>query len=95
LKLRKTNPALRAGDAESITISLQTNAANNVLAYLRKNGNHEVLVLLNMSNQRVNCVVNDVHLKGNFIDIFSKSKHDFSENKSFDLNPWDYLVFEK
>ena len=95
MKLRKTNPALRAGDGESITILLQTNAANNVLAYLRKKGKHEVLVLLNMSNQRVNCLVNDVQLNGNFTDIFIKSKHDFSKNKSFDLNPWDYLVFEK
>ncbi len=95
LKLRKTNPALRTGDGTSVTILLQTNVGNNVLAYLRKNGQHEVLVLLNMSSQQVNGLLMDEHIHGDFIDVFSKGKQNFTENKSFEIAPWDYLVFEK
>ncbi|MBC7887521.1 MAG: alpha amylase C-terminal domain-containing protein [Ferruginibacter sp.] len=93
--LRKTNPALRAGDETATTTRLKTNAANNVIAYLRKNGQREVLVLLNMSKQMVHCLVEDEQLTGNFTDVFSKSNHDFTAQKSFDMQPWAYLVYEK
>ena len=95
LNLRKTNPALRAGDTAATTIRLKTNAENNVLAYLRKNGNREVLVLLNMSKEAVSFVVGNEHFTGNYTDVFNKTKHDFTAQKSFSLQPWAYLVYEK
>ncbi len=48
--LKYKNPALRGGDANATTKILQTNAPDKVLAYLRKNGNDEVLVILNLSD---------------------------------------------
>lgn len=95
LNLRKTNPALRTGDETAVTLVLQTNAPGNVLAFLRKNDNQEVLVLLNFSNQQLNCFVADEFLNGPFQDVFAKSKHDFSSDKSIVLTSWGYLVFEK
>ncbi|MEO6733382.1 MAG: alpha-amylase family glycosyl hydrolase [Ferruginibacter sp.] len=95
LALRKTNPALRAGDYASTTIRLQTNAGNSVIAYLRKNGEHEVLVLLNMSKSPVECIVQDEHLLGAFTEVFEKTKHDFKNSQSFSLQPWAYLVYQK
>jgi glycosidase len=95
LKLRKDNPALRAGDVESITIILHTNFENNVLVYLRKNGEQEVLVLLNFSSQLVEFSIMDENLGGSFKDIFTEINFDFTEIKSFELIPWAYKVFEK
>ncbi|MEP7110860.1 MAG: alpha-amylase family glycosyl hydrolase [Ferruginibacter sp.] len=95
LNLHKTNPALRAGNDGGTTIRLKMNAVNNVLAWIRKNGNNEVLVLLNMSSHAVQCVIDDEHLAGNFTDVFNKTKHDFTNHQSFDMHPWEYLVFEK
>jgi len=95
LKVRKENPALRAGDEESITVILHTNCENNVLAYLRKNGEQEVLVLLNFSSQLVEFSIIDEKLGGNFKDVFTKRNFDFTEIKSFELIPWAYKIFEK
>jgi len=95
LKLRKENTALRAGDLESITVILHTNCENNVLAYLRKNGEQEVLVLLNFSSQLVEFSIIDEKLGGNFKDVFTKRNFDFTEIKSFELIPWAYKIFEK
>ncbi|MEP7145280.1 MAG: alpha-glucosidase C-terminal domain-containing protein, partial [Ferruginibacter sp.] len=95
LNLRKTNPALRAGDPEAITIRLKTNVENNVLAWLRKNGSNEVLVLLNLSSQAVDCILEDEHPAGNFIEVFNKACNNFSLQRSFEIQPWGYLVYEK
>lgn len=95
LTLRKTNPALRTGDKASATLRIKTNAGNNVMAYMRKNGNNEVLVLLNLSKQSVQCSINDNSITGNFKDVFNKIMHDFTDLKSIDLQPWEYKVYEK
>jgi glycosidase len=95
LTLRKSNPALKAGDPASTTVRLKTNAENSVLAYVRKNGNREVLVLLNMSKEPVHCVIDDANLHGKYTDVFHKTVVDLNEQKSFELQPWAYLVYEK
>ena len=95
LKLRKENSALRTSDEESITIILHTNCENNVLAYLRKNGEQEVLVVLNFSSQLVELSIMDEHLEGIFKDVFAETNFNFTEIKSFELMPWAYKVFEK
>ena len=95
LSLRKSNPALRAGDTASITTTLKTNAPNNVLAYLRKNGNREVLVLLNMSKSSVSCSLTDGQISGTFTDVFKKTQLDATTARNFEMHPWEYLVYEK
>jgi alpha-amylase len=95
LSLKKNNPALRAGDAAVTTYILTTTANKNVLAYLRKNGNSEVLVLINFSKEKVSCEINDTHLTGKFSNVFSKEERDYTTNKKTELLPWDYKVFQK
>jgi alpha-amylase len=95
LTLHKNNPALRAGDTAVTTYELATDTPHNVMAYLRKNGNHEVLVLLNLSKQVVRCTVTDQHLSGKFKNVFNKTTEDFTQQKDFDMQPWEYLVYEK
>ena len=95
LHLHKSNPALRAGDVAVTTYNLSTNAPANIMAYLRKNGAHEVLTVLNFSKHVVRCTINDDQLTGKFTEVFSKTKADFTLQKDIDLQPWEYLVYEK
>ena len=94
--LRKRNSALRAGDDKVTTIKLQLAAGSNVLAYLRKNGKHEVAVILNLSADNLNIAVEgNEWLKGSFKNVFDGQIVDFNTAHSLALQPWDYLVLEK
>ena len=74
---------------------MSTSADDKILAYLRKNGNDEVLGLLNFSKEEVNFRINDEMVSGKFTEIFSKSKIDSDKEKDFNLKIGGYLVFEK
>jgi alpha-amylase len=95
LTLHKNNPALRAGDRAVSTHLLQTNAAHAVMAYLRSNGDNEVLTILNFSKHTVDLVINDDHVKGVFKNVFTGTHLPMELSNGFSLKPWDYLVFEK
>jgi glycosidase len=96
LELRKTNPALRAGDLNVKTIRLDTDANQFVFAFLRKYGEKEVLVLLNLSAHDKPLVrVKNEELEGCFRNIFSKVERDFTDEKFFSMRGWEYQVYEK
>ena len=95
LCLKKNNPALRAADDGVTTYNLSTNTPDNVMAFLRKNNQHEVLVLLNFSKEAIRCGITDEHLTGKFTEVFNKTNHDFTTQKNVDMQPWQYLVYEK
>jgi glycosidase len=95
LTLKKSNPALLAGDDAVVTYILDTNANQQVLAFVRKNGNNEVFVCINFSDQRMNVEVSDALLTGKFTNVFSKEESDFGTNKMLALEGWGYEVFEK
>lgn len=96
LQCKHNNPALGAGDPATKTHRIKTNVDDKVLCYLRRKGDREVLVVLNWShekNLRVDLL--DSEVNGVFRNIFSKESRDFTTMRSFDMQPWEYLVFEK
>ena len=93
LNLHSKNLALRAGDTKTLTIILATSESKNVFAYLRKNGKHEVLVVLNFSSIDNHFGVNDVN--GVFKEAFSHAEKDFTTDKNLKMKGWEYLVFKK
>ncbi len=96
LKLKSSNPALNGGDKAVTTYKLKTSDPKNIFAYLRKNGNREVLVVLNMSaNKNLRFDIADENLKGVFKNVFSGAANDFTTERSFEMQPWEYLVYEK
>lgn len=96
LMLRKNNVALSAGDPLVNTYMLKTGADDKVLAFLRKNGKKEVLVLLNFSKEKLNFTIDSDKLKGNYNNVFNKTDSiEATPEKKYELNPWQYLVFEK
>jgi len=96
LQLHATNPALRGGDPAVTTFKLTTTADDKVLAYLRKNGSHEVLVVLNFSDApNLRFDVTDAHLTGSFKNVFSGATSDFTTGRHLELPPYGFLVYEK
>ncbi len=96
LTLHTNNPALRAGDPAVTTFQLATTDAAHVMAYLRKNGEHEVLVVLNMSAQaNLHFSITDNHVTGIYRNVFSGAANDFTNAKDFEMQPWDFVVYEK
>lgn len=95
LNLHTNNTALRGGDPAVSTYILHTNADDKVFAYFRRNGSDEVLVLLNMCNEKVNCEMYDDKVGGHFKNIFTGGIINTNTQRSFEMQPWDYLVFEK
>ena len=95
LRLHTNNPALRAADA-SVTTHLITNTGQqNLLAFLRKRENNEVLLLLNFSNEKIVFDLQDENLRGIYRNVFDKTETDLSAGKEIELAAWGYLVFEK
>lgn len=95
LGLKKRNPALRAGDPAVVTHLLQTDAPGQVLAYLRKNGDKQVLVLLNMSKEKLRFELKDAVVSGQYKNVFGGTNNDFTNDRFFEMQPWEYLVYER
>ncbi len=96
LRLKATHPALRAGDKNVSTYRLNTSADKQVLAYLRKSGEREVLVVLNFSDQRnLHFDITDPQVTGVYKNVFSGAANDFTVEKSFEMQGWEFLVYER
>jgi alpha-amylase len=96
LQTKTKNPALRAGDPTVQTFRLKTSDPKNVFAFLRRKGGREVLVVLNLSAQ------NDLHfdlldesVTGTYKNIFSGAANDLTSERSFEMQGWEFLVYEK
>ena len=95
-QLKTNNAALRSGDPEVQTFRIKTSDAKNIFAYLRKNGSKEVLVVLNLSGQKdLHFDIIDSNVTGIYTNVFSGAANDFTTNKSFEMQGWEYLVYEK
>lgn len=95
LNLKSSNPALRGGDSDVKTAFVNTTADDKVLAYVRKSGRYEVLVVLNMSKDSVNFDLSDANVSGNMKDAFSDTWRDFSQDRGFSMQPCGFAVYVK
>jgi glycosidase len=95
LTLRSANPALRAADKNVRTYRLETTDNTNVFAYLKKNKEKEVLVILNLSASRQQIKIIGKVAAGQFKNVFTGTDLTMSEEKIFELNEWGYEVYEK
>jgi len=93
LTLHANHPALSAtADVQLV----QTPGNTNVLAYLRKEGNRQVLVLLNLSKSPAeNISLANNEIKGSYRDVFSGTQIELGKGNLLQIKPWEYLVLEK
>ena len=95
LALHKQNPALRAADAAVSTFHILTEGGKNSMAYLRKYEQDEVLVFLNVSNERTGLVIKDRLVDGTYLNVFDKTTAYLSPGGFIKMQPWEYLVLVK
>lgn len=95
LTLKSKNPALRAGDAAVTTYRLGNTSPDQVMAFLRKNGDREVFVVINFSRNPVSFTISDEKVDGEWTNVFSKEKSSVQNNQEWKLQPWGWLVFER
>ncbi len=95
LNLKSENPALRGGDPAVTTFWINTNSNDKILAYLRKNGDREVLVLINTTKDAVNFKLEDDNSVGSYKNVFTNSKVELAKGSDVSLPAYGYLVYEK
>lgn len=95
LILRKKNPALRAADPAVTTYHIETPKQESVMAYLRKNRDDEVFVILNLKKENTIIEITDQRINGDYFDIFSEIQTHLTANSVIEMEPGGYLVFEK
>lgn len=94
LSLRKTCTALRAGDVQVVTRIINTNAPENIFAFIRKHEENEVLVILNLSNSsKLRFKITDDFISGRFKSAFSGIEADINSLTTFEMQKWEYLVY--
>ena len=95
LTLKSTNPALRAADKNVRTFRLDTTANANVFAFLRKNKDREVLVILNLSpGKQVIKIIGKV-ATGEYKNVFTNTNLTIASEHVFEISEWGWLVYEK
>ena len=95
LSLRKRNKALRAGDDQVRTLRLHSDKLMQLFGFSRRNGDSEVVVLLNLSAGYLEAGIGGNGLGGIFKDTFSEDHIDLGSLKQVNLEPWGFLVLEK
>ncbi len=96
LNLHANHPALKAADVSVSTRRISTTADDKIFCFLRKKGDREVLVLLNLSaSGDLRFSVTDENVSGEFRNVFSGSVKDIISDNEMEMQQWDYLVFEK
>ncbi len=94
LQLKKNNPALLA-DSSAKLIRLETSAPGSVLAFIRDSGGASVLVVLNLSPETdLRFEITDSRLKGRYRNLFSGAVNDFTTERFFQAQAWDYLIYQ-
>jgi alpha-amylase len=93
LILRSTSEALRPGNPDILNRVISHPDDPNIFSFSRKNGMHQVLVVLNCCGGEINFQVKGV--QGKFRNVFGGRDVDFDKEDSVFLRAWDYLVFEK
>lgn len=96
LTLHKQHPAVKGGDVRVATFKLHTTNDNNVLTFLRKKGNKEVLVMLNLSAEAVHHLeIYEAIIEGEFRNVFTNEQIHLYNHSVYDIAEWGWLVFEK
>jgi glycosidase len=92
LALQLNHPALHASAELYI---LHCSPEHQLLSYLRRNGEHEIIILLNFSPFSASFDLKTGWISGNFTELFSHEQRDFSSQRHFNLGGWEFKVYRK
>lgn len=94
-ELRTSNPALWSPRHESDLQLLSTNFDKSILAFLRSKGEHKVLIIVNLTSDKVDFHLNGSDYQGQYTDVLNENISVLlGDSPCFSLPGWGYLVFE-
>jgi len=91
--LKKNSPALNAGADGGMMIQISEGQNDKVFAFSREKDGNQVVVILNLSNNTQQFIIDSVQLSGDFKNIFTNESINIKENLELNLEPWGYFVF--
>jgi 1,4-alpha-glucan branching enzyme len=89
-ELKKTNVALHGG--KNAAEYLRLNTRKEILTFVRKKGNDEVVFVANLSNESIKGVFG---VEGVYRNYFTGEKIKFSNSEALGLDAWEYKVLIK
>ncbi len=92
-ELKHKNRALWNGSQGGKMIRLYNDASQQVLSFSRTQSGDRVIPVINYSARAVKVKLQSQYLKGNYVEWFSKKKIVLKGDDSFDLKPWEFLIF--
>jgi len=93
--LRKFNSALWSQQPESKLSLLSTDKDSNILAFLREQNGHKVLILINLCAQPMDFHLEGAGYEGLYLDVINGIMPvTLGSNPCFSLQPWGYRVFQ-
>ncbi len=91
LHLRKKNPALAANASYKKLVTANDEA---IFAYIRENGKHKAVMILNLSKQPQSFTIKDSSIIGNPSNVFTGVKEKLNDTHVFSMEPWGYMVYD-
>lgn len=91
-KLKTNNSSLWNADKGAKVNRISTNHNKKVYAFVRKNTDNEVLVILNLSKDKLKCNLKTDEDFTGMKEYFTNEEYKSNE---FDLKAWDYKIFVK
>jgi glycosidase len=91
--LHHTNPALWNGNYGGDVTILTPQDEKNVLVFVRKNNDHKVLVVINLSKEQHSLKMKNACLKGAYTELFTGKSAKIGKSINLDLKPWEYKVY--
>jgi glycosidase len=95
LYLKGRNQALWNGTAGGDIQRVNTSRDEAVFAFLREKNSDRVMVVLNLSDEPAEVLLNGDYYAGTYTEVFSGDVKTFEGNETLSLDAWGYLVFEK
>ncbi len=95
INLKHRNQALWNGLHGGEMVRVNTNEDNKVFAFVREKEENKVFVVLNISDDSLNVNFVGDMFTGNYTNVFSNEALTITEEFMIEMQPWDYLVFEK
>ncbi|MBN1665615.1 MAG: alpha amylase C-terminal domain-containing protein, partial [Anaerolineales bacterium] len=93
IALKKANPALWNGAWGGRMLRVDNSAPNQVLSFLRQQGDNRIFAVFNFSDQPQTACFGAGPQQGRYVEYFSSQPGKFGNHTELDLQPWEYRVY--
>jgi hypothetical protein len=94
-ELKQSTPALWNGKYGGSYHLVKNSAGNNIFSFLRRKGDSQILVIINVSNKPVDFTLGDEAALGDWMDVFSGKMIKIVPREKIHLEPWKYMLLKK